>query len=90
VGSLFAVIGNKYIIDSSLPETTSFTLVDSLHGLTLFCIFIVIAATAYSLKLARNNKADKADQFDKRMGLAMALVYLILNIWFIYQASSDS
>jgi hypothetical protein len=38
VGSLFAVIGNKYIIDSSLPETTSFTLVDTLHGLTLFAI----------------------------------------------------
>jgi hypothetical protein len=36
VGSLFAVIGNKYIIDSSLPESTSFTLVDTLHGLTLF------------------------------------------------------
>lgn len=34
VGSVFAVIGNKYIIDSSLPESTSFTLVDTLHGLT--------------------------------------------------------
>jgi len=87
VGSLFAVIGNKYIIDSTLPETTSFTLVDTLHGLTLFCIFIVIAATSYSLKLAKNGNADKADQFDKRMGIAMALVYLILNFWFIYQAS---
>ena len=51
VGSLFAVIGNKYIIDSSLPESTSFTLVDTLHGLTLFFIFSVIASTAYSLKL---------------------------------------
>jgi hypothetical protein len=38
VGSLFAVIGNKYIIDSSLPESTSFTLVDTLHGLTLASI----------------------------------------------------
>ncbi len=32
VGSLFAVAGNKYIIDSSLPESTSFTLADTLHG----------------------------------------------------------
>jgi len=31
MGCLFAVIGNKYIIDSSLPETTSFTLVDTLN-----------------------------------------------------------
>jgi len=87
VGSLFAVIGNKYIIDSSLPETTTFTLVDTLHGLTLFFIFIVIAATAYSLKLAKNNNTEKADRFDKQMGIAMAVIYLILNFWFIYQAS---
>ena len=40
VGSLFAAIGNKYIIDSALPESTSFTLVDTLHGLTLLFIFI--------------------------------------------------
>ena len=45
MGSLFAVIGNKYIIDSSLPETTSFTLVDTLHGFTLFAILIVVTAT---------------------------------------------
>ena len=31
-GCPFAVIGNKYIIDSALPESTSFTLVDTLHG----------------------------------------------------------
>src|SRR5439155_17094551 len=51
VGALFALIGNKYIIDSSLPESTSFTLVDTLHGLTLACILIIVAATAYSLVL---------------------------------------
>jgi hypothetical protein len=43
VGSLFAVIGNKYIIDSALPESSSFTLVDLLHGITLFFILAVIA-----------------------------------------------
>ena len=56
VGSLFAVIGNKYIIDSALPESTSFTLVDTLHGLTLLFIFCVIAATAYSLRMVKNGK----------------------------------
>jgi hypothetical protein len=45
VGSIFAVIGNKYIIDSSLPESTSFTLVDTLHGLTLFFILSVSLRT---------------------------------------------
>src|SRR4029078_8566724 len=45
VGSLFVVIGNKYIIDSALPESTSFTLVDTLHGLTLAFILAVITST---------------------------------------------
>lgn len=35
VGGLFATVGNKYIIDSILPETSAFTLVDTLHTLTL-------------------------------------------------------
>ena len=86
VGSLFAVIGNKYIIDSSLPESTSFTLVDTLHGLTLFFIFAVITATAYSLKLVKNNNQAKAHRFDMIIAQILLLIYVIANIWFISQA----
>ncbi len=87
VGSLFAVIGNKYIIDSSLPESSSFTLVDTLHGLTLFFIFSVITATAWSLKLVKENKADKAYRFDMRMAAGLLLIYILSNAWFIWQAT---
>jgi hypothetical protein len=90
VGSLFAVIGNKYIIDSSLPESTSFTLVDTLHGLTLFFIFSVIAATAYSLKLVKKDQQAKAHRFDMRMAIVLLILYLAANIWFISQASGSS
>jgi hypothetical protein len=87
VGALFAVIGNKYIIDSSLPETTSFTLVDMLHGVTLFFIFAIIAATAYSLKLVKENKERKAQKFDMIAAQFFLLVYVLLNIYFIVQAN---
>lgn len=87
VGSLFAVIGNKYIIDSSLPESTSFTLVDTLHGLTLFFIFSVITATTYSLKLVKKNKIEKAHRFDMITGQVLLAIYIIANIWFIAQAN---
>jgi hypothetical protein len=86
VGSLFAVVGNKYIIDSALPETTSFTLVDTLHGITLFMIFIVVAATARSLRLIKQDKMERAKRFDKIVGAVVFLVYLLANIWFIYDA----
>lgn len=88
VGSLFAVIGNKYIIDSSLPESTSFTLVDTLHGLTLFFIFATVTATAYSLLLVKKNKAQKAQKFDMIAAQVLLVIYVILNIYFIAEASA--
>jgi len=89
VGSLFAVIGNKYIIDSALPESTSFTLVDTLHGLTLFFIFSVITCTAYTLKLVKQDKAAQARKFDLIAAQVLLFVYFVLNIWFITQADMN-
>ena len=88
VGSLFAVIGNKYIIDSSLPESTSFTLVDTLHGLTLFFIFSVITATAYSLSLVKKNKIRQAYRFDMIAAQVLLIIYVVLNLYFIYAAAN--
>jgi len=87
VGSIFAVIGNKYIIDSSLPESTSFTLVDTLHGLTLFCIFVIISATAYSLVLIKKNQIKKAARFDMITAQIVLFLYVMSNIYFIVQAN---
>ena len=87
VGALFAVIGNKYIIDSSLPESTSFTLVDTLHGITLFFIFAVITATAYSMKLVKNNRVKQANRFDMIIAAIVFILYVGANIWFISQAA---
>jgi hypothetical protein len=88
VGSLFAVIGNKYIIDSSLPESTSFTLVDTLHGLTLFSIFAIITCTTYSLSLIKKNQFQKARRFDMVAAQVILAIYAGLNIYFILSAKS--
>lgn len=87
VGALFAVIGNKYIIDSSLPDSTTFTLVDTLHGITLFFILLVVTSTAYSLKLLKDKGMTGADRFDKSMAWILGVAYVALNAWFIYSAS---
>jgi hypothetical protein len=88
VGSLFAAIGNKYVVDSALPDSSSPTLVDTLHGLTLVFIFVVIASTIYALKLVRENKVSDANRFDKIMRRVTLLVYAVLNIYFISKANS--
>ena len=89
VGSLFAVIGNKYIVDSSLPESTTFTLVDLLHGLTLFMILAIITATAYSLQLVKKNLYKKAQRFDMIAAQIVLIIYVLLNIIFIVNAVGE-
>ena len=88
VGALFAVIGNKYVIDSSLPESTTFTLVDTLHCLTLFCIFVGVACSVRTLFLVKDNQMIKAVTFDRRACIALASFYILLNLYFIITAFS--
>src|SRR2546421_12765188 len=86
VGALFAVIGNKYIIESSLPESSSFTLVDTLHGLTLFFILLVIASSGYVLNLIKQDKIKRANMIDRIVARVSLSLYGILNLYFILQA----
>lgn len=90
VGALFAAIGNKYIIDSSLPESTSLTLVDILHGITLLFIFLVVAASAYALKLVKEDKLKKANRFDMITAQVLLAIYIVINAYFIIKASGGS
>ena len=87
VGALFAVIGNKYIIDSTLPESTTFTLVDMLHGITLLFILTVIISTSYTLKLIKQNKVEKATRFDFICAQVLLASYVLLNAYFIWSAN---
>ncbi|MEP6683964.1 MAG: hypothetical protein ABJA35_11920 [Parafilimonas sp.] len=88
VGALFAVIGNKYIVDASLPETVTFTLVDTLHGITLFFILIIVAANAWSLQMVKQNKLRQANKFDIIIAQVLLVLYAALNIYFITKAVS--
>jgi hypothetical protein len=86
VGSLFAVIGNKYIVDSSLPESTTFTLVDTLHGVTLFFILLIMIANSLVLKFYKQDNFAKANKFDKIGAQVLMAAYIIINGCFIYAA----
>lgn len=86
VGALFAVVGNKYIVDSALPESVTFTLVDTLHGITLFFMLVIMVSTAYTLKLVKQDKIAKARKFDLVWAQVLLIAYLLLNGYFIYKA----
>ena len=86
VGSVFAVVGNKYIVDSALPESTSFTLVDTLHGITLLFIFIIIVSSVYALTLVKKEDITRANRFDRICAPVIFILYVALNAWFISKA----
>jgi len=86
VGGLFAVVGNKYIVDSSLPESSTFTLVDTLHGITLVFILGTIACNAFSLQLFKKGKEAQARKLDNVAAQVFLIVYLLLNAFFIARA----
>jgi hypothetical protein len=83
VGALFAVIGNKYIIDSTLPESLTFSLVDSLHGITLFYVFLVVAESVITARIWQNGDPEKAKRLNSRINIMLLSLYLLLNIWLV-------
>lgn len=80
VGGLFATVGNKYIIDSILPETSAFTLVDTLHTLTFFGIFGTLVVSAIALRYYDNGKKETAIRINKKGSRIVLWVYSILNV----------
>ena len=86
VGGLFAVVGNKYIVDAVLPESVSFTLVDLLHGITLLFIVIIIVCNVISLRLGKSDKDATAQRFNTISARGLIISYILLNIFFIAKA----
>jgi hypothetical protein len=80
VGGLFAAVGNKYIIDSLLPESSAFTLVDTLHSFTFFAVFVTLLVSAVSLKLHDSGKAEQSQWFNRVGSRFVVVTYLCGNL----------
>lgn len=83
VGGLFAAVGNKYIIDSLLPESSSFTLVDTLHSVTFLAILMTLIVSAVSLKLVDNGKPETALVVNRTGAKIVVGIYTVVNLVFI-------
>jgi hypothetical protein len=86
VGGLFAAVGNKYIIDTVLPETSTFTLVDTLHTLTFFAIFAILVVSAICLKLYDTGRQEACIRVNKIGSRIVITLYILANILFIWLA----
>jgi len=95
VGGLFAAIGNKYIMENILPQSSSYTIVDTLHTFTIIAILLIILFSAISLNLSdtpvysvikskvqRSNKLNLMKWIDKYGRNLIIISYVALNIVF--------
>ncbi len=83
VGGLFATVGNKYIIDSILPESSSFTLVDTLHTLTFLAIFSTLVVSAIALKQFDKGNKEACERVNALGAKLVIGLYIIANLVFI-------
>lgn len=86
VGGLFAAVGNKYIIDSILPESNTFTLVDSLHSITFITIFIILLISSIALHYHNTNRTNLSLKINYYGGLIIVISFLVINGLLIYMA----
>jgi len=83
VGGLFATVGNKYIIDSILPETSAFTLVDTLHTITFLGIFATLVVSAVALRQFDNGDKAASVRYNKMGAKYVIAIYIVANILMI-------
>mgnify|MGYP002078834033 CR=1 FL=1 len=86
VGGLFAAVGNKYIIDSLLPESSDFTLVDTLHALTYLAIFGCLLVSAIALKYNDRGEIDASYKVNSLGARLVIGTYVLANVLFVILA----
>ena len=89
VGGIFAAIGNKYIVESIVPSSTSNTLMDNVHTMTFIFILIIIVITTITLKLFESGDETKKHlsvKIDKSAFYSLAVLYFLINCFLIYKS----
>jgi hypothetical protein len=79
VGGLFTAVGNKYIIDSYLPESSSFTMVDILHGLTFVIIFVIVVLSVIALAYRTKHDFIHGNRINRSVRMFLGISYLVIN-----------
>lgn len=86
VGSLFAAIANKYVVDGMLPDSIKYTLVDKIHVMTFCYVLINLIITVVAYRLYSAERTTLAQKVDKWSFWIVLGSYIFMNYWFISQA----
>jgi len=86
IGGLFAAVGNKYIVDSSLPESNTFTLSDQIYALTFSFILLYILLSVVCHGIHNKGKEEVAKKLDRTLLWLAPLTYFLINVLLVWRA----
>ena len=91
VGALFAAVANKYIVDSFLPMSVRFTLVDRIHVITFIYILLAVAVAVVVMNLYRKSPDDArfaklSHRIDRLAFWVLLATYAAINAFYIIGA----
>lgn len=86
VGSLFAGVANKYIVDGLMPSTVMLTLPDKIHNLTFAYIILHLIVTVLVHRLSARGLQSQAWWIDRGAFLVSLLSYVGIT-WVMVQAA---
>ena len=84
VGCLFATVVNMRASESVIGRTDSFTLVDQIHLLVAFFIFV----SAVLALVTRHTEAQRAKRIDRWAAISSIVVFVVANVALIVRASA--
>ncbi len=83
VGAIFAAVASLYVINSTLPQNASLTLVDILHDISFITIFICILLSTISLHLYKADKISVSHKLDRISFFTVLISYIVLVSLFV-------
>jgi len=87
VGGLFAAVGNKYVVESTVLSVSNNTLIDTLHNLTFSSILIVISIISlYTFEKGREKNLARVKKIDMYSFIIILVAYISLAAYFVRQA----
>lgn len=90
VGGLFAAIGNKYIVESTVPSSTINTLMDDVHNITFTFILVIVGLIIISLSFYNSSderKKQLSHKIDKLAFWILISLYTVINAYLIWRSA---
>lgn len=87
IGAIFGAVGNTYVIDARLPDTTAFTLTDCLELTTFMMIIMAMIGTIVAEVLLKANRRVLLRLFTYGFLLLFVGVQVLFNGWMVARAA---